>query len=84
MNKQITAADRKAIEVLLKENYTPSSIAEKLGFHRSTICREINNRSNPNGYSAFTAQCNYEDCKKGVKGKVSLISLVLKTMYTKN
>ena len=32
MNKQITAADRKAIEVLLKENYTLSSIAEKLGF----------------------------------------------------
>jgi len=39
MNKQITAADRKAIEVLLKENYTPSSIAKKLGFHRLTILR---------------------------------------------
>lgn len=62
--KQITAADRKAIEVLLSEDYSTSQIAKKLGFNRSTICREVKNRSNPNGYSAFTAQCDYEDCRK--------------------
>lgn len=62
--KQITAADREIIEVLLSENYSTSQIAKKLGFNRSTICREIKNRSNPKGYSAFTAQCNYEDCRK--------------------
>lgn len=65
--KQITAADRKAVEVLLSEDYSTSQIAKKLGFNRSTICREIKNRSNPNGYCAFTAQCNYEDCRKSCK-----------------
>jgi len=45
MHKQLTAADRKAIEVLLKEKYTFSSIANKIGVDKSTICREVNKRS---------------------------------------
>jgi len=60
MHKQITVADRKAIEVLLNEEYTFSNIARKLGVDKSTICREINNRSTPNGYFSDVAQLNYE------------------------
>lgn len=58
--KQITAADRKAIEVLLKEKYKPCEIAEKVGFDKSTIYREIKNRATPSGYFAEIAQINYE------------------------
>ena len=45
MHKQLTAADRKAVEILLKEKYTFSSIANKIGVDKSTICREVNKRS---------------------------------------
>ncbi|MBW6441691.1 helix-turn-helix domain-containing protein, partial [Patescibacteria group bacterium] len=48
MHKQITVADRKVIEILLNEQYKASVIANKLGVDKSTICREINNRSTPN------------------------------------
>lgn len=71
MYKQITVADRKAIEVLLNEKYTISSIARKLGVDKSTICREINKRSTPTGYYADIAQINYDikrsKCKKKTK-----------------
>jgi hypothetical protein len=38
--KQLTAADRGAIEVLLQENYTQSKMAEKLGVDPGTVSRE--------------------------------------------
>ena len=60
MYKQITVADRKAIEVLLSENYTLTCIAGILRVDKSTICREINKRSTPNGYFADVAQLNYD------------------------
>ena len=62
MNKQITAAERKAIEVLLKENYTPSSIAKKLGFHRSTILRHKRHRTPPKKHCQITIS---EELEKG-------------------
>lgn len=74
MNKQLTAADRKAIEILLNEKYTFSSIANKLKVDKSTICREVNNRSTPVGYFADTAQSDYETNreKTGRKKKLNL------------
>ncbi|MBU0534747.1 helix-turn-helix domain-containing protein [Patescibacteria group bacterium] len=68
MHKHITVADRKAIEVLLDEKYTVSAIAGKLGVDKSTICREINNRSTPKGYFFDIAQIDY-DTKRGRCGK---------------
>jgi len=50
--KQLTAADRGAIEVLLQSNFTLTAIANKIGKHKSTISREIKNRGSPNGYYA--------------------------------
>lgn len=64
MHKQITAADRKAIEVLLKRNCTLTEIGKSIGVHKSTICREINKRGTPNGYFADIAQINYETQRK--------------------
>lgn len=62
--KELTAADRGAIEILLQEDFTPSLIAKKLGVHKTTIIREINNRGTPNGYFAQIAQIDYESRRK--------------------
>lgn len=62
--KQLTVADRKAIEVLLTHKRTPSAIADELGVSPSTVCREINKRSAPNGYFALSAQLHYERERK--------------------
>jgi len=58
--KHLTAADRKAIEVLLDEKYTVSNIAKKLGVNKATVSREKSNRSTPAGYFADIAQIGYE------------------------
>lgn len=59
MYKQLTAAGRGAIEVLLLEQYTVSEIARKLGVHVATVSREIKNRGTPMGYFADIAQDHY-------------------------
>jgi len=69
--KQLTAADRGAIEILLQEKHTISSIAKKLGRHRSTISREINQRSIGQGYFAEVAQEDFELKLGGNKPKIS-------------
>ncbi|MGI5826030.1 MAG: IS30 family transposase [Patescibacteria group bacterium] len=69
--KQLTAAARGAIEVLLQENYTQSKIAEKLGVDPGTVSREIKRGSTPNGYFASVAQERHlslrEKCRKKKK-----------------
>ena len=49
--------DRKRIEILLAKNLLVGVIAKQLGFHRSTIAREIH-RNSPQGnsYSANFAE----------------------------
>lgn len=59
-NQHLTAADRGAIEILLRDNFNKSAIAKKLGRDTSVISIEINNRSTPNGYFADIAQLDYE------------------------
>ena len=64
---KLTAANRGAIELLLRKQYTYSQIAKELGVHRSTICREVKNRSTPSGYFADIAQINRDKLKKNSK-----------------
>ena len=75
MIKQITAASRGAIEVLLQQNFNITEIASQIGVHKSTISREIKSRSTANGYIAHFAQMDYETkrkrCKKRRKLEVS-------------
>jgi transposase, IS30 family len=61
---QLTAADRGAIAILLHQEYKPASIARKLGVNRSTVCREIINRSTPAGYDPYIAHWQYETQRK--------------------
>jgi len=58
--KELKEADRKVIEILLKRGESQTEISKGLGVHKSTISREINNRSTPNGYFADIAQLDYE------------------------
>ncbi|MBD3250206.1 MAG: helix-turn-helix domain-containing protein [Candidatus Pacebacteria bacterium] len=48
---QLTAADRGAIEVLLKKNYTLTEIANEIGFHKNP-----SSSSNRNTYSKIQVQ----------------------------
>jgi transposase, IS30 family len=69
---QLTAADRGAIEVLLQQNYTLTAIAKAIGFSKSTVSREIKQRSTPRGYVAWVAQLNYKVKRKKCKQKKKL------------
>lgn len=70
--KQLTAADRGAIEVLLQENYTQEEIAGKLGVSPSTVSREINMRGTPSGYYSRIAQEHYERLRQRCRRKKKL------------
>lgn len=70
--KQLTAADRGAIEVLLSKKYTVSQIAEAIGRHPSTVSREINHHQTPNGYVAWSAQVRHETARKHCRPKKKL------------
>lgn len=73
MKKQnLTAANRGAIEILLQKNFTPAEIAKEIGFDKSTICREIRNRSTPNGYFAEIAELDYQTKRKKSKRRKKL------------
>lgn len=58
--------------MLLQENYTQEEIAKKLGFHESSVSREINNRGTPMGYFADIAQSHYERMRSKCKRKKRL------------
>lgn len=67
--KHLTAAQRGAIEVLLQKNYSRKDIADAIGVDKSTVSREINKRSTPNGYKAKYAQIDYKTRRKKSKQK---------------
>jgi len=62
--KQLTAADRRVIETLLKRQCTNLEIARELGVDPATVSREITKRSTPAGYLADVAQTDYEAKRK--------------------
>ncbi len=64
--KHLTLNDRNKIEVLKQEGYSSRRIAKILGFHHSTICRELK-RCNKN-YSSIEASKD-KDRKSSQKGR---------------
>lgn len=69
---QLTAADRGAIEALLREQYSVREIARKLGRSPSTISREVKHRKTPTGYHATSAQLNYQSKRRASRPKKKL------------
>jgi IS30 family transposase len=65
---QITKEDRIVINHLLKAGINKNKIANQLGFHRSTIYREIERRSNRLGYMPFIMERKLaRNRKRGLK-----------------
>lgn len=71
--KELTAAERSKIEILLRENYTITKISRLLGVDKSVVSREVKNRSTPNGYYAWVAQLDYE-AKKAKRKRGSILN----------
>jgi IS30 family transposase len=68
--KHLTAAQRGVIEGLLhNQNCTVKYIAGVLGVASSTVSREINKRSAPEGYFAKVAQIDYERNRRRCRAK---------------
>lgn len=70
-HKYLTMDDRNKIEVLNKEGYSARKIANILGFHHSTISRELKRCKAE--YSAVDSQKYYQELsmKKGRKSKIT-------------
>ena len=76
-HKYFTINERIKLEVLLKENYKISEIAEILNRHRATIYREIKRINGK--YSSENAQAD-ANAKAANKGRNSKITPELKSM----
>lgn len=67
----LTTKHRYAIELLSKEGYSCQEIAQRIGFNRTTVYRELlRGRSSDGLYCAQTAQRKYEERQKS-KGRPS-------------
>lgn len=67
--KHLTETDRIRIEVWLQEGRNQSYIAKKLGCDRSTISREVKNRSVPKCYIGRFAQLDYDKKREKCRPK---------------
>ena len=76
-HKYFTINERNKLEVLLKENYKISEIAEILNRHRATIYREIKRINGE--YSSENAQAD-ANSKAANKGRNSKITPELKSL----
>lgn len=62
---QLTSVQRYQIEALMKAQLTQTEIASLLGFHKSTISREIKRNTGKRGYRSRQAQQLCENRKQG-------------------
>ena len=54
--RQLTLDDRYQIQILRKEKFTIIEIAKRVGFHHSTISRELRRNSEPRMLHVYTAK----------------------------
>lgn len=73
MHNHIKQSDRVCIEFLLNKKYTYKQIGEELGFHRTTIYREIQRNSIDDIYKARIAHKKNRERKKLSKTKYRII-----------
>ncbi len=73
MYKQITRDDRVCIALLLRKQYSHKGIALELGFHRTTITREIKRNSVNGEYEVWCAQRKTRDRRELSKTKYRTI-----------
>jgi transposase, IS30 family len=81
--KRLSFEERVKIELLLKEHFSPTQIAEKLARTKSTISREIN-KYPKNKYDAYFATANAAGLasdKHYLKSKINLNPILKKYVY---
>lgn len=57
--RHFTPVDRGKIEVMVKQGMSHQAIADEVGFHRTSIARELRRNSTQGSYDAETAQKHY-------------------------
>lgn len=62
--RQLRHEDRIAISTLLRAGFSKQGIAKQLGFHRSTIYRELARNHMRLGYLPFMAECKLKRRRK--------------------
>ena len=67
--KQLTLEQRYKIEALLESGNTQTAIAEKIGVHKSTICRELNRNVPKRGLGAKVYVAKTADAKASQRHK---------------
>lgn len=79
---QITQQQRYSIETLHRENYTQTAIAQRLGIHKSSVCRQLARNSIKGTYQAQKAhKTAISRCKRDpYKLKGTLLDLVKKQL----
>lgn len=74
MHKHIKQSDRTCIEFLLNKGYTHEQIGDELGFHRTTISREVDrNKCNDGIYRARVAHKLSKERRKQSKVKYRIL-----------
>lgn len=73
MYRHISTDDRAVIASMLRRGYIQTEIAKTLGFHRSSIGREIKRNSTPYGYRAWHARHCAEARRRAAKTRYRLI-----------
>lgn len=84
MHTHLKREDRIALGALRRAGLTQSAIAEQLGVHRSTVCRELKRNRNKRGsYHALTADIKAKERRKQSKIQYRKIDTVLGTSIAK-
>ena len=73
MYKQITRDERVCIALLVRKQLSHGEIAQELGFHRTTIAREISRNSNGGTYSTHVAQRRTKKRRRDSKKEYRLL-----------
>ena len=82
--KQLTLKERYHISALLKSGLNQKEIADEIGVHASTICRELKrNRDKVRGYSADLAQIKSTKIQMQKKKRFSLTKTIEKYIRAK-
>lgn len=86
MHNHIKQSNRVCIEFMLKKQYTYNQIGDELGFHRTTIQREIQRNSVDGIYKARIAQKKCRERKKESKIKYRIIDndIFIKNLIVKH
>lgn len=64
-----TAMERAKLELLYSQGWTKAAIAKELGFHRTSVGRELKRNAAGGGYDASAAQDRYEQCRNACRPK---------------